>query len=170
MANEFLVFDRVTKRFGALTAVDNVSISIKKGEFFSLLGPSGCGKTTLLRMLGGFERPDSGRIYLDGKDITDDPPNKRRVHTVFQNYALFPTMTPDSAIRVPSVSRSRRHAFATVSAPSPGAAAKRHLQPQGPDRPDIPRSSWRTGRGTDPGTPCCTARDGSRRLRSCGLS
>ena len=93
MANEFLVFDRVTKRFGALTAVDNVSFSIKKGEFFSLLGPSGCGKTTLLRMLGGFERPDSGRIYLDGKDITDAPPNMRRVHTVFQNYALFPTMT-----------------------------------------------------------------------------
>ena len=93
MASEFLVFDRVTKRFGALTAVDNVSISVKKGEFFSLLGPSGCGKTTLLRMLGGFERPDSGRIYLDGKDITDAPPNMRRVHTVFQNYALFPTMT-----------------------------------------------------------------------------
>ena len=93
MDSEFLVFDRVTKRFGALTAVDNVSISIKKGEFFSLLGPSGCGKTTLLRMLGGFERPDSGRIYLDGKDITDAPPNMRRVHTVFQNYALFPTMT-----------------------------------------------------------------------------
>jgi len=93
LANEFLVFDRVTKRFGALTAVNDVSISIKKGEFFSLLGPSGCGKTTLLRMLGGFERPDSGRIYLDGKDITDAPPNIRRVHTVFQNYALFPTMT-----------------------------------------------------------------------------
>ena len=93
MASEFLVFDHVTKRFGALTAVDDVSFSIKKGEFFSLLGPSGCGKTTLLRMLGGFERPDSGRIWLDGKDITDAPPNIRRVHTVFQNYALFPTMT-----------------------------------------------------------------------------
>ncbi len=93
MDSDFLVFDRVTKRFGALTAVDNVSISIRKGEFFSLLGPSGCGKTTLLRMLGGFERPDSGRIYLNGKDITDAPPNARRVHTVFQNYALFPTMT-----------------------------------------------------------------------------
>jgi len=93
LANEFLVFDHVTKRFGALTAVDDVSLQIKKGEFFSLLGPSGCGKTTLLRMLGGFERPDSGRIYLDGKDITDAPPNLRRVHTVFQNYALFPTMT-----------------------------------------------------------------------------
>lgn len=93
MSNDFLVFDHVTKRFGAQTAVDDVSLSIGKGEFFSLLGPSGCGKTTLLRMLGGFERPDSGRIYLEGKDITDLPPDRRRVHTVFQNYALFPTMT-----------------------------------------------------------------------------
>ncbi|MBQ6137571.1 MAG: ABC transporter ATP-binding protein, partial [Kiritimatiellae bacterium] len=91
--NDFLVFDHVTKRFGAMTAVDNVTLAINKGEFFSLLGPSGCGKTTLLRMLGGFERPDSGRIYLEGKDITDLPPNQRRIHTVFQNYALFPTMT-----------------------------------------------------------------------------
>ena len=93
MNDEFLVFDHVTKRFGALTAVDDVTLKISKGEFFSLLGPSGCGKTTLLRMLGGFERPDSGRIYRDGRDITDLPPNRRRVHTVFQNYALFPTMT-----------------------------------------------------------------------------
>ncbi|MBQ3340672.1 MAG: ATP-binding cassette domain-containing protein, partial [Kiritimatiellae bacterium] len=93
LKDDFLVFDHVTKRFDALTAVDDVSLSIKKGEFFSLLGPSGCGKTTLLRMLGGFERPNSGRIYLEGKDITDLPPNQRRVHTVFQNYALFPTMT-----------------------------------------------------------------------------
>ena len=93
MKDDFLVFDHVTKRFGALTAVNDVSITVSRGEFFSLLGPSGCGKTTLLRMLGGFERPDSGRIYLEGKDITDLPPNQRRVHTVFQNYALFPTMT-----------------------------------------------------------------------------
>ena len=61
MNDDFLVFDHVTKRFGAMTAVDDVSLTIKKGEFFSLLGPSGCGKTTLLRMLGGFEKPDSGR-------------------------------------------------------------------------------------------------------------
>ena len=93
LSNEFLVFDHVTKRFGALTAVNDVSFSVNKGEFFSLLGPSGCGKTTLLRMLGGFEKPDSGRIFLEGKDITGLAPNERRVHTVFQNYALFPTMT-----------------------------------------------------------------------------
>ena len=93
MNNDFLVFDHVTKRYGATTTVNDVSLTVSKGEFFSLLGPSGCGKTTLLRMLGGFERPDSGRIYLEGRDITDLPPNQRRVHTVFQNYALFPTMT-----------------------------------------------------------------------------
>ena len=93
LSNDFLVFDHVTKRFGALTAVNDVSFSVSEGEFFSLLGPSGCGKTTLLRMVGGFEKPDSGRIYLEGKDITDLAPNERRVHTVFQNYALFPTMT-----------------------------------------------------------------------------
>ncbi|MBO7299047.1 MAG: ABC transporter ATP-binding protein [Kiritimatiellae bacterium] len=88
--SDFLLFDGISKRFGNLTAVDNVTVGVEKGEFFSLLGPSGCGKTTLLRMLAGFEKPDTGRIFLDGKDITDLPPNKRRVNTVFQNYALFP--------------------------------------------------------------------------------
>lgn len=83
----------VTKRFGSFTAVDHVSLSIRPGEFFSLLGPSGCGKTTLLRMIAGFEQPEEGRILLDGEDITHLPPNERRVNTIFQSYALFPHMT-----------------------------------------------------------------------------
>ncbi len=90
---DFLVIDHVTKSFGALRAVDAVSLSITQGEVFSLLGPSGCGKTTLLRMLAGFERPDSGRILLKGADITDLPPERRPVNTVFQNYALFPHLS-----------------------------------------------------------------------------
>lgn len=88
-----LTFDHVTKRFGSFTAVDDVSLEITHGMTFSLLGPSGCGKTTLLRMAAGFEKPDSGRILLDGRDITNLPPEKRPVNTVFQNYALFPHLT-----------------------------------------------------------------------------
>lgn len=83
----------VTKTFGSTYAVDDVSLTIQRGEFFSLLGSSGCGKTTLLRMLGGFEAPDSGRIYIDGQDVTDLPPYLRPVNMMFQNYALFPHMT-----------------------------------------------------------------------------
>ncbi len=90
---EFLKFDSISKSFGRLKAVDNVTLTIKRGEIFSILGPSGCGKTTLLRMLAGFDAPDSGRILLDGVDISEQPPNKRKVNTVFQNYALFPHMT-----------------------------------------------------------------------------
>jgi len=91
--SEFLDFQGVSKRFGAIQAVDQVSLEIKKGEFFSLLGPSGCGKTTMLRLAAGFEQPDSGRVFLDGRDITDLPPNKRKVNTIFQSYALFPHLT-----------------------------------------------------------------------------
>ena len=75
------------------TAVDNVSFSIPKGSFFSILGPSGCGKTTLLRMLAGFEKPSSGEIFIKGRSVTNTPPNKRPVNMVFQHLALFPTMT-----------------------------------------------------------------------------
>jgi spermidine/putrescine transport system ATP-binding protein len=89
----FIEFDSVSRRYGDVHAVEDVSLDIAKGEFFSLLGPSGCGKTTLLRMLAGFERPDSGRVRLDGQDITDLPPERRRVNTIFQNYALFPHLS-----------------------------------------------------------------------------
>ena len=85
--------ENVSKRFGSVGAVDDVSIEIRDGEFFSLLGPSGCGKTTTLRMVAGFELPDSGRILLQGDDVTTVPANKRPVNMVFQQYALFPHMT-----------------------------------------------------------------------------
>lgn len=91
----------VTKRFGKFTAVDNVSIEIRAGEFFTLLGPSGCGKTTLLRMIAGFDAPDGGQILLDGEDIVGFPPEKRPFHTVFQSYALFPHMTVTDNIGFP---------------------------------------------------------------------
>jgi spermidine/putrescine transport system ATP-binding protein len=77
----------------AVTALDGVTIAIRKGEFFTLLGPSGCGKTTLLRLIAGFETPTSGQILLGGRDITDEPPNRRPINTVFQSYALFPHLT-----------------------------------------------------------------------------
>jgi spermidine/putrescine transport system ATP-binding protein len=82
--------DRVTKRFADTTAVDELTLSIERGAFYALLGPSGCGKTTTLRMIGGFEDPSDGTVYLGGSDVTDLPPYKRDVNTVFQSYALFP--------------------------------------------------------------------------------
>jgi putrescine transport system ATP-binding protein len=87
-----------TKTFGAAPAVADVSLDIRDGEFLCLLGPSGCGKTTLLRMLAGFERPTSGRIFIDGVDVTDTPPHRRPVNMMFQSYALFPHMTVESNI------------------------------------------------------------------------
>ena len=86
---EAIQLDGVTKRFGSHTAVDDISLNIEKGEFFSLLGPSGCGKTTTLRMLAGFEQPSEGEILLEGESVSDVPPYERNVNTVFQSYALF---------------------------------------------------------------------------------
>ncbi|MEZ8142155.1 transporter [Enterovibrio norvegicus FF-33] len=90
---DLLKIDRVSKVFGDVRAVDDVSLTIEKGEIFSLLGGSGSGKSTLLRILAGFEKPSSGRIYLDGEDITDMPPYERPINMMFQSYALFPHMT-----------------------------------------------------------------------------
>jgi len=94
----FVKIENVTKTFAGLPAVKNVSIDIAKGELFALLGGSGCGKTTLLRMLAGFETPTSGRIFIDGKDMTGVPPYERPVNMMFQSYALFPHMTVEKNI------------------------------------------------------------------------
>ncbi len=88
----FLSITNATKSFGTNTVVKGFDLTVHKGEFVSFLGPSGCGKTTVLRMIAGFERPSSGRVIIDGRDVTDLAPNKRRIGMVFQAYALFPNM------------------------------------------------------------------------------
>jgi putrescine transport system ATP-binding protein len=91
-------FEAVSKHFGAVAAVETLTLDIAKGEFFALLGPSGCGKTTLLRMLAGFETPSAGRIFLGGEDIGPVPPHRRPVNMMFQSYALFPHLTVEGNI------------------------------------------------------------------------
>ena len=116
----------VTRRFGPLVAVDNVSFAVEAGEFFTLLGPSGCGKTTLLRMIAGFDRPDAGAIVLDGVDMADTAPERRPIHTVFQSYALFPHMTVAQNIAFPL--RMAGAAAAEIATRVKDALALVHLQ------------------------------------------
>ena len=115
MTNPAIRFDKVSRHFGDVKAVDAVDLEIKDGEFFSMLGPSGSGKTTCLRMIAGFDRPTSGSIHLYGQEVSDLPPYDRDVNTVFQDYALFPHMTVGDNVayglmikRVPKAERDKR--------------------------------------------------------------
>src|ERR1700724_1007199 len=97
-ARPYVEIERITKSFGDFKAVNDVSLKVYKGEIFCLLGASGCGKTTLLRMLGGFETPTSGKIVIDGEDMTGVPPYERPVNMMFQSYALFPHMNVEQNV------------------------------------------------------------------------
>jgi len=119
MRSQAVALEGVTKLFGDVTAVDGVSLAVTSGEFFSLLGPSGCGKTTSLRMIAGFERPDAGRVVIGEADVTELPPHRRPVNTVFQSYALFPHLTVEQnvafGLRFAKVARDEgRHRTAEV--------------------------------------------------------
>lgn len=93
LKNKLIDLVNITKSYDGVTILDDLNLYIRENEFLTLLGPSGCGKTTTLRIMGGFEHPDSGKVLFDGKDITELPPNKRQLNTVFQKYALFPHMS-----------------------------------------------------------------------------
>ncbi len=128
----------VSKRFGPVCAVDEVSLEVPRNAFFALLGPSGCGKTTLLRMIAGFETPSSGRIWIDGEDMTAVPPNRRPVNMVFQSYAVFPHMTVWKNVayglevtRVPRPEIARRVAEALAMVRLEGLEARRPHQLSG---------------------------------------
>lgn len=93
MSIPLIEIQQLYKSYGAIEVLNNISLSVHKGEFLTLLGPSGCGKTTLLRLISGFEQPNAGHIYIDGQCVNNLPPQKRNVHTVFQSYALFPHLS-----------------------------------------------------------------------------
>ena len=112
MNNELLILERISKSFGTAEVLKGIDFAVGKGEFVTLLGSSGCGKTTTIRIIAGLEEPDEGRVVLDGKDITNLPPNARNVNTVFQNYALFPNMNVEDniayALRLRKVPKEER--------------------------------------------------------------
>jgi putative spermidine/putrescine transport system ATP-binding protein len=134
-------FHNVSRHFGEVKAVDDVSLAIQDGEFFTLLGPSGSGKTTCLRMIAGFDQPTAGQIKLYGQDVTNLPPYERDVNTVFQDYALFPHMTVGENIvyslmirKVPKPERQKRTAEMLELVRLPGLAGRRPSQLSGGQR------------------------------------
>jgi len=131
----------ITKRFGAVTAVDRVDLSVAAGEFLTLVGPSGCGKTTLLRILSGFERPDAGVVRIAGEDVTSLPPYRRNVNQVFQSYALFPHLSVRENIgfglrmqKTPAAERANRVAEAIALVELEGMEDRRPDQLSGGQR------------------------------------
>ena len=117
MNQALLSIEALGKHFGNYVALDHIDLAIEQGEFIALLGPSGCGKTTLLRTIAGFLTPDSGRIAIGGQDISQQPPYRRPLNTVFQNYALFPHMTVAQNVAYGPMRQgaSRAEAASTIS-------------------------------------------------------
>ena len=149
--SEFLRLEALEKRFGALAAARNVSLTAAAGEIVALLGPSGSGKTTVLRLTAGFETPDSGRILVEGEDVTRIPAERRRFGMVFQHYALFPHMTVGENVAFGVASRNdaqktRRLARRAEVEPAACTACRRDARPHGPVRLREPPRDGALGR------------------------
>ena len=134
LALAYLELDGLTRRYGAAAAVDGVSLAVPRGNLLALLGPSGCGKTTTLRMVAGLERPDAGRVVVNGQDVTRLPPHARRMGMVFQSYALFPHMTVAGnvafGLRMAGMPRAARQARAIVGLEMVGLGAHAEKRPR----------------------------------------
>ena len=169
--NGRLDVEGVSKRFGEVAALADVSLSVSAGEFLTILGPSGSGKTTLLKVIAGFETPDAGRILVDGSDITDLDPAQRNIGMVFQNYALFPHMTVARNVAFPlEMRRVAKAEIATRVAEALDDGRARRLWPSAcpGSFPAASSSAWRwpapscSSRGC-----CCSTSRSARSTASC---
>ena len=171
MTETVIQLDHVRKSFGDFVAVEHADFGIRQGEFFAMLGPSGCGKTTTLKMIAGFEQPTSGKVLLNGVDVSRVPPYKRNVNTVFQQYALFPHMTVADNVRFGPKSKK-----VAKSEYEPNVAADARGRPPRPSSPTASRRScpaasssaspspgrWSTSRAR-----CCSTSRSPRSTSSC---
>ena len=164
----------VTKRFADMTAVDDLTLSIPRGNFFAMLGPSGCGKTTTLRMIGGFENPTEGRVFLGGSEVTNHPPYKRDVNTVFQSYALFPHLSVEKnvAFGLERKKVDKHEATKRVDGRARARAARPPRAPQA--RPALRRpgrsASRSPARSSTARARCCSTSRSARSTCACASS
>ena len=165
----FLVLDRLDKSFGAQPVLRDLALAVEKGEILALLGPSGSGKTTALRLIAGFERPDRGRILVEGSDVTALPPERRHFGMVFQHYALFPHLTvgENVAFGLPQAAKGGRRAAGRARR-SPSSTSPATRRGGWARSPAASSSGWRSPAPWRPSRACCCSTSRSRTsIRPC---
>ena len=170
----YLELQNLQRNFGAVRALDGIEIALGEGEFLSLLGPSGCGKTTALRLVAGFDRPDGGAIVVDGKDLTNVPPNKRDMGMVFQAYSLFPNMTArqnvEYGLKIRGKDKTRAARAACRSCSSSSASAMPPTAIRISSRAACSSASRSHARSRSSRACCCSTSRCRRSTRRCACS